>query len=431
MTKTRTSSKTKSWQLSWLTMAFALIVLMPQLTAREATAGYASFIIDNKTGAVLYQVNADTLNYPASLTKMMTLYLVFEALDDGRMTIDTPLSVSRFASKRPPSKLGLKVGQSIALGDAISALAIKSANDVATVIAENLAGSEQNFATLMTKRARQIGMNSTTFRNASGLPNREQRTTARDIATLARQLYGRFPHHSHYFNNRTFRYKGRLYRNTNRLLGVYKGMDGIKTGYINASGFNLAASVRRKDNHIIAVVLGGKTAQRRDRHMRQLLDNSFRSVDRINHVLAAVKRPRFKPNPVIAMAAGPSATYEAAGGPTSIPNQIGVAAAAVGQALTSYVVIPSAEAHQDLDRNWVIQVGAYSRADAAEQALDAAAFVIPALITETARQVDVIEDRHGKLYRARQTGLTESEARRACFELRSQLLPCMVAGPAS
>ena len=413
------------------TLVFAAAVMFAQAPARDAAAGYASFIIDNATGTVLYQVNADTLNYPASLTKMMTLYLVFEALDDGRMTINTPLSVSVFASKRPPSKLRLKAGETILLGDAISALAIKSANDAAMVIAENLAGTEQNFAIMMTKRARELGMTRTTFRNASGLPDKKQRTTARDIATLAQNLYGRFPHHTHYFNNRSFRYKGRRYRNTNRLLGIYRGMDGIKTGYTNASGYNLAASVRRKNHHIIAVVLGGKTAQRRDRHMRQLLDNSFRNVGRITQIIAVVKRPKYKPDPAITMAAIVSPTYEAAGTAGSIPKRIGVAAVAVGEALTSYVIIPSAQAHQELDRNWVIQVGAYSRADAAEQALDAAAFVIPALITETARRIDVVEDKHGKLYRARQTGMTEAEARQACFELRSQSLPCMVAGPSS
>jgi D-alanyl-D-alanine carboxypeptidase len=288
------------WMSALVSVTIAILALVP---ARESVAGYASFIIDNETGVVLYQVNADTLNYPASLTKMMTLYLAFEALEAGTVTLDTVLTVSAFAAKRPPSKLGLKAGGTIKLGEAIRALAIKSANDVATVVAENLGGSEKSFAIMMTKRARELGMTRTTYRNASGLPDRKQRTTARDIATLARQLYARFPQYTHYFNTQTFKYRGRQYRNTNRLLGVYRGMDGIKTGYINASGFNLAASVRRKDHHIIAVVLGGKTAIRRDRHMRQLLDDSFRGVKRINRIMAVVKRPRFKPNPDITMAA--------------------------------------------------------------------------------------------------------------------------------
>jgi D-alanyl-D-alanine carboxypeptidase len=408
-----------------VSVTIGILALVP---VRESVAGYASFIIDNDTGVVLYQVNADTLNYPASLTKMMTLYLAFEALEAGTVTLDTDLTVSAFAAKRPPSKLGLKAGSTIKLGEAIRALAIKSANDVATVVAENLGGSEKSFAIMMTKRARELGMTRTTYRNASGLPDRKQRTTARDIATLSRQLYARFPQYTHYFNTQTFKYGGRQYRNTNRLLGVYRGMDGIKTGYINASGFNLAASVRRKGHHIIAIVLGGKTAIRRDRHMRQLLDDSFRGVKRINRIMAVVKRPRFKPNPDVAMAAVAPPTK----GETrdARPDRFDVALA-VGDAISSYVAIPSAQAHQELDRNWAIQVGAYSRIERAEQALDAAAFVIPALITETARSVDTVIDEHGPLYRARQSGLTEAEARRACQELKAQSLPCLVAGPKS
>jgi len=394
--------------------------------SQTALAGYAAYIIDRYTGVVLHQENADTLNYPASLTKMMTLYLVFEAIDQGKVNPKTPIIVSKYASQRPPSKLGLKAGQTIFLEDAIKALATKSANDVATALAEYFGGSEKAFGVMMTDRARALGMTQSTFRNASGLPNKKQRTTARDIGTLAQALYSHYPHHMHYFGNKSFVYKGRRYRNTNRLLGVYKGMDGIKTGYIRASGYNLAASVRRDEHHIIAVVLGGKTAKRRDRQMKRLLDKAFANVDQITHVLNTVGRPRYKPDPIIAMAPGNAARRDGL-----LPDRLGAAAVAVGEALTTYVAIPSAEAHQGMGRDWAIQVGAYSRADTAVQALEAAAFVLPGLLTETKRQVDPVVDQHGTLYRARQVGLTEDEARRACQALEEQWLPCMVTGPAS
>ena len=409
-----------------LAIAFGAFAALSLALCQASWAGYAAYIIDRYTGVVLHQENADTLNYPASLTKMMTLYLVFDAIDQGKANAKTPIIVSKHASHRPPSKLGLKAGQTILLEDAIRALATKSANDVATALAEYFAGSEKAFAAKMTERARALGMNSTTFRNASGLPNKKQRTTARDIGTLAQALYAHFPHHMHYFGNKSFEYKGRRYRNTNRLLGVYKGMDGIKTGYIRASGYNLAASVRRDEHHIIAIVLGGKTAKRRDRQMKRLLDKAFANVDRITHLLTIVERPKFKPDPFVAMARD-----NAAGDGGLLEDGLGVAAAAVGEALTNYVAIPSAEAHQELGRDWAIQVGAYSRADTAVQALEAAAFVLPALLTETRRQVDPVVDQHGTLYRARQVGLTEGEARRACQALEEQWLPCMVTGPAS
>ncbi len=391
---------------------------------QAAWAGYAAFIVDRYTGAVLHQENADTLNYPASLTKMMTLYLVFEAIDKGEVNAKTPIIVSKYASRRPASKLGLKAGQTILLEVAIRALATKSANDVATALAEYFGGSEKAFGEMMTKRARELGMTRSTFRNASGLPDKKQRTTARDIGTLAQALYAHYPHHMHYFSSKSFTYKGRRYRNTNRLLGVYKGMDGIKTGYIRASGYNLAASVRRDEHHIIAVVLGGKTARRRDRQMKRLLDKAFANVDQINLVLTIVERPRHKPDPIIAMAANNAARNDGL-----LPNGIGVAAAAVGEALTTYVAIPSAEAHQEVGGDWAIQVGAYSREDTAIQALEAAAFVLPGLLTETRRQIIPVVDQHGTLYRARQFGFTEGEARRACQALEKQWLPCMVTGP--
>jgi D-alanyl-D-alanine carboxypeptidase len=186
---------------------------------RESAAGYADIVIDVQSGAILHQRNADTLNYPASLTKIMTLYMVFDALESGQVRLDDKLPVSRFASKRPASRLGLKKGQTIRLDDAIAALTTKSANDVATVVAEFLGGTEDNFAAMMTAQARRLGMSRTTFRNASGLPDKQQRSTARDMSILARALYDNFPRYTPYFAVRKFKYRGRTYRNHNNLLG--------------------------------------------------------------------------------------------------------------------------------------------------------------------------------------------------------------------
>lgn len=237
-----------------------------------ATGKYAAIVVDARTGKVLYESASSEPRYPASLTKMMTLYLLFEAIDDGRVGIDETIPVSAFAAARPPSKIGFKRGQGIDTRSAILALSVRSANDVAVAVAERLAGSEEAFARAMTAKARQLGMPGTVFRNASGLPDEGQRTTARDMAVLAVALRSRFPHHYHYFSNREFAYGGKVIRGHNRLLGRISGVDGLKTGYIRASGFNLATSVGRGGRRIVAVVMGGESAATRDEHMVSLIE---------------------------------------------------------------------------------------------------------------------------------------------------------------
>ena len=247
--------------LFFLTLTFVGWTVLPP---SQATARYASMVVDAESGQVLHAVNADTRNYPASLTKMMTLFLVFDALEKGTLRLDQPLPVSKRAAGMPPSKLGLKQGQTITVEDAILALVTKSANDVAVVIAEALGGQETTFAKMMTERAQELGMSRTTFRNASGLPNRGQKSTARDMVRLAQALMEDHDKYYHYFSTQSFTYQGRTYRNHNRLLKGYKGTDGIKTGYIRASGFNLVSSVERDGRRVIAVVFGGKTSRSRD-----------------------------------------------------------------------------------------------------------------------------------------------------------------------
>ncbi len=255
--------------------AGVLIFALALSVATAAQARYASIVIDYDTGRVLHESNADTRNYPASLAKMMTLYLAFEALERGDITLDKKLKVSRRAAGMPAAKLGLKRGETITVKNAILALITKSANDAAVVVAEALGEKETRFARMMTRKAKALGMKRTQFRNASGLPNRRQLSTARDMATLARALIRDFPKYYRLFATKEFVYKGKRYRNHNRLLRKYAGADGIKTGYIRASGFNLAASVSRNGRRLIAVVFGGKTPRSRDRHIAKLLDRGF------------------------------------------------------------------------------------------------------------------------------------------------------------
>ncbi|HEY9056629.1 MAG TPA: D-alanyl-D-alanine carboxypeptidase [Aurantimonas sp.] len=241
----------------------------------DANPKYAGFVIDANNGQVLYSENADAPRYPASLTKMMTLYMTFDALKSGRASLGSRMPVSAYAAGRPPSKLGLKTGSTLTVEEGIYALVTKSANDASVVMAEFLAGSESAFAAQMTARARKIGMRSTTFKNANGLPDSGQRTTARDMATLGIALREHFPEYYKYFSTRSYSFRGRRLGNHNRVLGRFQGTDGIKTGYINASGFNLVSSVARDGKSLVAVVMGGRSGRSRDDHMVDLLNRYF------------------------------------------------------------------------------------------------------------------------------------------------------------
>ena len=253
---------------------------------RVAVGGYspptASIVIDGNTGAVLEESNPDAPRHPASLTKVMTLYLLFERLAAGTIKFDTRLVVSAHAAAQAPTKLGLKPGQTISVEDAIKGIVTRSANDAAVVIAENLGGSEQAFARQMTQKARELGMRRTTYVNASGLPDEDQITTARDLALLARAIYQRFPQYYHFFSTTSFVFRGQTIRGHDHLLGSVPGVDGMKTGFTDASGFNLITTVHRDGRYLVAVVLGGRSAAERDAHMRALIASNIR--------LAAVRR---------------------------------------------------------------------------------------------------------------------------------------------
>ena len=237
-----------------------------------SSSRYAAYVVDAKTGKALHEASADSLRHPASLTKIMTLYMLFEQLEAGKIKLNTPMDVSAEAASQPPTKLGVRPGQTLEVEDAIKALVTKSANDAAVVVAEALAGDEETFAQQMTRKARALGMNRTIYRNASGLPDNEQVTTAREQAILGLAIQERFPRYYRYFSLSSFSYRGHAMRNHNKLLGRVHGVDGIKTGYTRASGFNLVSSVRRNDRHIVAVVLGGSSGGQRDARMRALIE---------------------------------------------------------------------------------------------------------------------------------------------------------------
>jgi len=259
----------------FLTAATALL----SINMAHAEEKYASFVIETGTDEILHTRFADAERYPASLTKVMTLYMLFDAIKAGDIDLDDELYVSEAADAQPASDLGIEAGGFISVEDAIFALVTKSANDVAVVVAERIAGSEERFAALMTVKARFLGLENTRFYNASGLPDARQVTTARDMARLAEAMLDNHGDYYFYFENRLFSWDGVTYRNHNRLLGVVDGVDGIKTGYTRASGFNLMASARRGDERVVAIMLGGKSSRSRNAHVKQLIEAAFEALD--------------------------------------------------------------------------------------------------------------------------------------------------------
>jgi len=294
---------------------------------------YSAIVVDANSGKVLHEASADAPRHPASVTKVMTLYLLFERLESGKITLADEMPVSARASAQAPSKLGLKPGQTLRVDDAIRALVTKSANDAAVVVAEELGDSESNFARMMTQKARALGMNHTLYRNASGLPNDEQITTARDQALLGRAVQDRFPKYYRYFSTASFTYKGRSMKNHNKLLGTMDGIDGIKTGYVDASGYNLLASMRRDGRHLVAVVMGGRSGKSRDARMRELLSGHVK--------IAALKRtaPAIIENSDIVVASRATA---AGGGAIAVPAPASVPVATQEPAMPAPVVVAAA-----------------------------------------------------------------------------------------
>lgn len=402
-----------------LVSTVALAALVSVATPVAALAKYASIVIDAKTGEVLHESSADTRNFPASMTKMMTLHLVFDALDAGKIRLNQQLSVSRHAASMEPSKLGLEPGDNVTTDQCIQALVTKSANDCAVVLAEALGGTEANFARMMTERARQLGMTRTTFRNASGLPNAGQLSTARDFARLAQSLIYDHAKYYPYFSIKSFTYKGAALLNHNRLMTRYEGMDGLKTGYIRASGFNLAASAVRDGRRLIGVVFGGQTGTWRDNHMADLLDDAFADT---------------RSAPMLVASAPPKAGRDnrRRQGPQPVAETQTVVAAVsdsfVGTANAAIVPAGSFPASR-VNGDWSIQVGAFNDKAQGQRAVNQATQKAGTLLDSATPHLMEVSTGKGILYRARLTGLDEKTARRTCAQLAKAGQQCLTLPP--
>ncbi len=409
---------------------------------RKAAGSYSSIVIDAATGRVLHEDNADAQKYPASLTKMMTLYMIFEALDAGKVKLSTTWKVSKHAESMSPTKLGLDAGETIAVRDVILGLITKSANDAAAVAAEGLGGTEDNFGDMMTQRARRLGMSNTTFQNASGLPDPGQVTTARDMVKLSRALIRDFPHYYSYFSTAEFTYAGRRHANHNRLMNWYEGADGIKTGFIRASGFNLSASAVRENRRIIGVVMGGPSPVARDQYMGKLLDAGFARMPEtspdIRHASAPAEAPAIaaaaiseppsraaKSKLEVQMAAAEERAAKtktvrtARAEAPAKPSSVSIIAAAEAAAITP--PMPSG--------GWMVQVGAFNRIDAARRAAESAARAAPGQLADAGIEISSLDKKKSKVHRARLVGLSEKDAKEACRILEKRKQDCMIMAP--
>ncbi|PSJ46758.1 D-alanyl-D-alanine carboxypeptidase [Zobellella endophytica] len=392
-------------------MLLALLFLFSLFNPAQANPRYAAIVIDADNGEVLHASNADATRYPASLTKMMTLYMLFEAMEQGLMTLDTAMPVSAHAASMPQTNLSLKAGDRLKVRDAIPALIVRSANDVAAVVAEALGGTESGFARMMTDKAKAMKMTATTFRNASGLPDSRQTSTARDLAILSLRLMKDFPQHYHYFSTQSFSYKGRTYNSHNRMVRNYAGVDGMKTGYIRASGFNVATSAKRGERRVIGVVMGGKTAQSRDTHMASLLDRSFTRASQIARVSAEAAAPASK------LVISTDTVRQVA---RQAPE---TRAPAVVQRAQAPAALPRPSLTEEL--GWAVQIGSFRVPEQArDRASDAAKRLNDVDLAQIAVSEVEISDR--KLFRARLVGLQENQAKNACQRLSRQGMDCLV-----
>ena len=385
----------------------SIFILFFVVIASSAKAKYASFIINENTKRIYHNTNADTRNYPASLTKIMTLYMIFDSLKNKKISMNTKFKISKRAARQPPSKLNLSAGSSITVRNAILALITKSANDVATVVAENLGKSERNFAKLMTKKARKLGMSRTTFKNASGLPNRGQLSTARDMAVLGMAIRKNHPNFFKLFKTKSFVYKGVKYTNHNNLLSNYSGTDGIKTGYTNASGFNLVASVERNGQRIIGVVFGGKKARSRDKHMISLLNKYFKT----------------SPSKPLVRIAKPSEMPKVR--PKIIVSEKNVKSFKIPPKTTKTLY------SENVQDDWFVQIGAFKNRLNAHKAARNARNIVPEQLGNLPASLSKITKTNNKnsnleyLWRVRFIELAENQARSVCAELWTSGLSCI------
>lgn len=434
----------------------------PPVAQSSENARYAAIVVDAASGEVLFARYADNRRYPASVTKMMTLYMAFEALSEGRAKLDDVITVSPRAASQPPSKLGLAAGQTITLDDAMHATAVRSANDMAVAIAEHIGGSEARFTALMTLKAEELGMTQTRYVNANGLPDSRQLTSARDLSILARAVMRDFPQYYRYFGFHDWSYQGRQYRNTNGLLATGQGYDGMKTGYTNASGYNLAASAVRDGKRLITIVLGGRSTASRNAHVAELMDTGFeleRLRDRgqpIQVAQAFYEQRGFGVSTDNSTAPVVYASADNDGDEDEVTAVAYTAAPAPPPALAARMAEPVVQAElapaPDLTATlngarpshraaatpppratparpaagrWSVQVGAFRDETVASDWLIEVNRRFRSQFTTAERSVQTAAG----WYRSRFTGLTEDGAQAACAALAERRVTCMVVRP--
>ncbi|MBE6454202.1 MAG: D-alanyl-D-alanine carboxypeptidase [Alphaproteobacteria bacterium] len=364
----------------FLIVAILLKCITPVYAAPKTTS---SIVIDALSGEVISSSNADERRYPASLTKLMTLYITFDALDKGKITFDTPLKVSRYAANRAPSRIGAKPGETISVRDVVLALIVKSANDCAAIIAEALGGSEENFAKIMTQTAKELGMKNTTFKNASGLPHKDQKTTARDMAILGSAVYHHFPEYYDLFSTTKFKYKDRTYYTHNHLLKNFKGTDGMKTGYTAAAGYNIVTSAQQNGRRVIAVTMGHNSIKNRDYKIATLMKSGLKKLNQV----------------------APSSSHMIA--KLDIPSLNNVS--------------------QQSDNNWGIQIGAFSNyIKARNYALEIQNRIHLPYAAKTEINIEPATNGAAIVYRSQLTGLAKNEADKTCYRLKKANKSCIV-----
>lgn len=467
---------------AWLCLIVQLLVILPVFEVQAASKPrYTSLVIDAETGTILHQSGANTIVHPASLTKMMTLMMVFDQLKRGKLRLSDPIRISERAASMVPSKLGLKPGSTIRVEDAILALVTKSANDIAVAVAEHLGKSESNFARLMTRAAQKRGMSKTVFKNASGLHDPGQVTTAADMARLAHILIYEYPQYYRYFSRKSFTYQGKTYKNHNHLLGSYRGMDGLKTGFIQASGFNLVASAVRGDRRLIGVVIGGRTSKARNEKMEELLNLAFAKVGAGMHMadhnaplpprkpgiasdtagasVAAFSEPDALEDLLSSETGGPVNRWAALYGPggrlsqmigegdddpqlrkrlesglisvsaitgADIPDEVfrsesmsAMAAPRPSMQAPAPSAAPQPVSHPVLKRgaDWSIQIGAFASRERTDGALAASMSKLPEHLRSASAVVAPLKTAEGWIYRGRLSGYTQDGAHKACTYL--------------
>lgn len=392
-------------------LAFLCCLLFGLLNTVNAGASTSSIMLNADDGKVMYEQNADELRYPASLTKLMTLYITFHALESGKLKLTDKLKVSSVAASRSPSKLGVRAGSTITVKDAVMAVIVKSANDCATVLAEHFAKSEREFAVMMTQTAHKLGMKHTTFKNASGLPNSAQKSTARDMATLAMAVYHHFPQYYKWFSAQSFRYQGRTITGHNHLLSTFTGADGMKTGYTAASGYNIVTSAHRNNKRVIAVTMGHRYWGERDKKAALMMDKGLQHLKKSDNIDVA------------------SLSREINGGKTaSAPTKLASVqtkhtpvVAAKAPARKSTTVVQAVQ-----NGKYAVQVGSFSDYKRAKNYALSVKNNLAKKFAVHHIAVEKINSANGTMYRSKVVGLAKRDAAKICANMKRQKKSCFV-----